>query len=186
MRWDSLFGDLDAQWHAATQEELERQVNELARIELAQTRFSEGLRGSVGEPVAVTLTTGVVHHGTVRRVEPEWLLLQEESRFLLIPLTKVVKVLGMGPGRRAGEGRVTHSLAAALRVLARNRAAVLLELHTQPPSAVRGVIDHVGADFLAVAQMADGVSRVGGNRQGNVVVPFEGLLAIMSSAENEL
>ena len=186
MRWDSLFGDLDAQWHAATQDELERHITELARIELSQASFSEHLRGALGEHVAVAMPTGDVHHGVLSRVEADWLLLQADARFLLIPLAKIVRIQGRGLQRRAQVARISYPLAAALRVLARNRAGVLVEHASRETAAVRGVIDAVGADFVLIAQMADGVSRSGTNQQGNVMIPFQHMLTVMSSDENEL
>jgi hypothetical protein len=185
MRWDGLFGDLDAQWHAAEQQDFEQRVNELARVEAAQVSLADALRGALGGKVGAVLRNGVVHHGQIQRVEGQWMLLLEGGRSVVVPLAKVLRVSGLGPARASQQGRVRHSLAAALRILARNRAVVVLELDSIQPATVRGVLDQVGADFVVVQQLADGVARARDNQLGRVVVPVEAMVSIMSSADNE-
>lgn len=185
MRWDGLFGDLDAQWHAASQEELEREITELARIEAALVKFADALRGSLGREIAVVMRNSVVHRGVVERVETQWMLLREGRRSLILPLSKVLRLQGLGAKRVAESGAVQYSLAGALRILARNRAEVVLELDSAQPTQVRGVLDQVGADFVLVMQMADGVGRGRENLQGSVMVPLMALVSVLSSAENE-
>jgi hypothetical protein len=185
MRWDALFGDLDAQWHAATQQELEGQVNELARVEASQVTMADALRGSLGREVAAVLRNGVVHHGTLQRVEAQWMLMGSGGLSVVLPLAKLQQVRGIDHARGVLPGRVRYTLASALRILARNRAAVVLGLESAQPAGVRGVLDQVGADFVVVAQMADGVARVRGNQQGTVVVALDAVMSVTSSGENE-
>lgn len=190
MRWELLFGDLETQWQAATQQDFEQHVNELARIEAAQTTLAEALRGACGEQLSLYLCTGSGHHGELLRVEQQWALLSEGNRSVLLPLAKVVRVHGLGMRRQETSSKVGYSLAAALRLLARNRSAVVLELDTAVQAGssavrVRGVLDQVGADFVQLMQLADGVGRDSGNRQGAVVVPLDRLVSISSSPENE-
>lgn len=186
MRWDALFGDLDAQWHAATQQDLEREVNELSRVESAQATLADALRGALGREISAVTRNGVAHHGQLQRVEEQWVLLGDGARSVIVPVNKVLRVQGLAGTRVSAAGRVRHTLASALRVLARNRAVVLLDLDSPQPTRVRGVLDQVGADFVVVMQLADGVGRGRDNMQGSVVLPQDGLLSIMSSAENEL
>lgn len=185
MRWELLFGDLEAQWHEANQLDLERHVNELARVEASQLTLAEALRGSVGQPISLAMCNGTAFHGEVQRVEPQWMLLSEDTRSVVIPLAKVLRVQGLGTQRARAASKIQYSLAAALRVLARNRSAVVLELDTAHPASIRGVLDQVGADYVQLMQLADGVSRDRGNRQGNVVVPLGSIAAIVSAADNE-
>ncbi|MET4004135.1 MULTISPECIES: hypothetical protein [Arthrobacter] len=190
MRWELLFGDLETQWHASTQQDFERHVNELARIEASQVTLAEALRGASGEQLSVFLCTGTAYHGEVLRVEKDWALLREENRSVIVPLTKVVRVNGLGLERQQSPSQVGYSLAAALRVLARNRSAVVLELDTAAQAGssavhVRGVLDQVGADYVQLMQLADGVGRDPGNRQGSVVIPLGRLVSIASSPDNE-
>lgn len=185
MRWDALFGDLDAQWHAATQQDLEREINELARVEASQVTLADALRGALGREVAAVLRNGVVHHGVIQRVEAQWMLLGSGALSVVLPLAKLLRVQGIGAARVVQQGRVRYTLAAALRILARNRAVVLLELDSVQPGRVRGVVDQVGADFVVVMQLADGVSRVRDNRQGSVVVALDAVMSVTSSVDNE-
>jgi len=185
MRWDGLFGDLDAQWHAASQEEAEREINERARVEAALVSLADALRGSLGEEIAALMRNGVVHHGTVARVEDQWFLLREAGSSVILPLAKLLKVQGLGSTRAQQPGRIRYTLASALRILARNRAAVVVELDSAQTAVVRGVVDQVGADFMVLTQLADGVGRGRANQQGSVVVPLAAVAAVVSSAENE-
>ena len=62
---------------------------------------------------------------------------------------------------------------------------VALELDDARNAATRGVLDQVGADFVQVMQLADGVGRDSGNVQGSTVLPIAALVAIASSQDNE-
>ncbi len=185
MRWDALFGDLDAQWHAATQQDFEREVNELARVEASQLTLADALRGSLGREIAAVLRNGVVHHGTLQRVEAQWMLLTSGGLSVVLPLAKLRQVQGIGAARVGQAGPVRYTLAAALRILARNRAMVVLELESVPAAHVRGVVDQVGADFVVVMQLADGVVRDRDNRQGSTMVALEALMSLTSADDNE-
>lgn len=185
MRWELLFGDLEAQFHAGTQQELEQHINELARVEASQLSFSEVLRGALGRQISATMRSGTVFHGEVQRVEHQWLLLGQERRSVLLPLAMVLRVQGVGTHRVRATSRIPYTLPAALRVLARNRSTVVLELAGTRPASLRGVLDQVGADYVQLMQMADGVGRDRGNAQGSVVVPLAALVAIASASDNE-
>jgi hypothetical protein len=45
-------------------------------------------------------------------------------------------------------------------------------------------VDQVGADYVQLMQLADGVGRDRGNSQGSVLVPIAALISIASSPEN--
>ena len=126
MRWELLFADLEVQLHEASAQELERHINELARVEAAQLTLVQALRGAVNTQLSLVGVTGLAFHGVVLRVEPEWLLLNEGLRQVLHPLAKIVTVQGLGAGRAAASSTVPYTLAAALRLLAKNRSAVVL------------------------------------------------------------
>ncbi|MFQ4147179.1 hypothetical protein AAGW05_00540 [Arthrobacter sp. LAPM80] len=185
MRWELLFGDLEAQLHAATQQDLERQINELARVEASQLTLAEVLRGAVGSRLSVVMRNGTAFHGEMRKVEPQWVLLHEDGRSVLLPLAKILRMQGTGQGRAGAPSKISFTLAAALRILTRNRSSVVIELDSGRPSIVRGVLDQVGADYVQLMQLADGVSRDRGNTQGSIVVPIEALVSIASSPDNE-
>lgn len=190
MRWELLFGDMEAQWHASTQQDFEQYVNELARIEAAQLPLAEALRGACGQQLSVVMCTGTAIHGELLRVEATWALLREGNSSVILPLAKVVRIQGLGLARRESASKLNYSLAAALRLLARNRSAVVLELDAAAQAGssavrIRGVLDQVGADYIQLMQLADGVGRDPGNRQGSVVIPMGRLVTVASSPENE-
>lgn len=185
MRWELLFGDLEVQLHEASAQEMERHINELARVETAQLTLAQALRGALGAQISIACAAGTAFHGTVLRVEPQWLLMDEGQRQVIVPLAKIVTVQGLRAGRANAPSKIPYTLTAALRLLARNRSAVVLELDTAHQGAVRGVIDQVGADYVQMMQLADGVRRDPENQQGSVVVALAQLLAISSARENE-
>lgn len=185
MRWELLFADLEAQMHAASALDQEQRINELARIEASQLTLSEALRGSLGLKLSIIMRNGLAFHGHVSKVEPQWILLHEGDRSVILPLAKIIRIQGLGNQRAKTRSSIRFTLPAALRVLARNRSMVVLDLDGERGGAVRGVLDHVGADYLQLMQLADGVGRGGGNTQGSVVIPVAALVAVASSAEND-
>ncbi|MBP2413716.1 hypothetical protein JOF48_002515 [Arthrobacter stackebrandtii] len=185
MRWEQLFADLEAQLHAASQQELEQRVNELARIEDARQTLGEALRGALGQAVQLVMRNGAAFHGILAKVECDWLLLREGERSVILPMGHIQRVHGLGSRRAGPPTSVPFTLAAALRILARNRAMVALELDGVRNPVLRGVLDQVGADFVQIMQLSDGVGRDSENRQGTAVVPFASLVAVTSSPENE-
>jgi sRNA-binding regulator protein Hfq len=185
MRWDALFGDLDAQWHAAKQLDLETEINELARLELAQSTFADALRGSLGAEVTAVLCNGVVLHGSLSRVEAQWLLLASGSRSIIVPLAKLRRITGAGSSLAPARTPVAYTLASAMRVLSRNRSVVNLDLDGPAPGTVRGVLDRVGADYVQLAVVTDGAARSQDNHAGTMLIPLQGIVSVASSAENE-
>lgn len=185
MRWELLFSDLETQLHAASQQDLERHINELARVEASRLTLAEALRGSLGTRLSIVMKTGTAFHGLLCRVEAEWVLLDEGNRSVLLPSGMIQRVQGLGTRRATAPSKIPYTFAAALRVLSRNRSALVLELDSIRPAAMRGVIDEVGADYIQLMQLSDGVNRDRGNRQGNVVVPTGGLVSLVSSPGNE-
>lgn len=185
MRWELLFGDLETQLHESSAQELERQINELARVETAQASLSQAVRGALEAQLSLVCVTGAAFHGTVVRVEQEWLLLDEGARQVLLPLDKILTVRGLGGGRVCAQSKIPYTLTAALRLLAKNRSAVVVELDSARQGTLRGVLDHVGADYVRLMQLADGVSRNPENLQGAVVIPLVHVASIASSPDNE-
>ena len=185
MRWELLFADLETQLHEASAQELERHIDELARVEASQLSLAQALRGATNKQLSLVGVTGTAFHGVLLRVEPEWLLMSEGLRQVMVPLAKIVTVHGLGMARADASSRIPYTLAAALRLLAKNRSAVVLELDSARQAAVRGVLDQVGANYVQLMQLADGVRRDHENRQGSVVIPLGQIMSIASAVENE-
>ncbi len=162
MRWEALFGDLDAQFDQADAAELAGEVADRTRRELARVRLVDRLRAVTGRDVSVAVLGGGTLAGRLVDVGPDWVLLTESrGRDALVPLAAVVGLTGMGsraadPG---SEGLVVRRLALghALRAVARDRAPVSCVL--VDGSTLTGTIDRVGADFIDVAEHPPGEPR---------------------------
>lgn len=185
MRWELFFGDLETQLQAASAHDFEAHINELARIDAAQLRFADALRGARDSRVSFVMVTGTAFHGIVQQVHAGWVLVREGERSLVLPLEKISRVHGMGRARATDDRKVPYTLASALRVLARNRAAVLVECDGRVPATCRGVLDHVGADYVQLLQLADGIGRDAENQGGRVLIPIAQIASIASALDNE-
>lgn len=185
MRWEALFSDMESQLAAEAVLDLEAEVGELARAELAAVAFSDLIRGGVGQHVALTLRQGVRVEGRVSAAAPEWVLLASGRRSVLVPMGVVVALAGRSRLAAKPSSAVKHTLTSVLRELARNRAVATLRLDLPDGATLRGVLDGVGADFLVLAQLSDGPGRRHGNYSGHTTVALSALLSIGSDAEPE-
>lgn len=183
MRWEQLFGDLEAQLDEADRTELAAEVADRTRREVAQQRLVDRLRAAVGSRVVVTVDGGAVVSGVVSDVAPEWLLLDDgPGGTALVPASAVVAVTGLGAALAApaADRRVRErlGLGVALRAIARDRLPVVVL--TRDGSAFPGTIDRVGADHLDLAEHPAGLRRQGVVR-GVRVLAIAGLVAVRSA-----
>lgn len=181
MRWERLFADLEAQLESVERAELESEVADRTRRELARVRLTDRLAGALHRQVTCHVVgTGPVH-GSVSAVGPDWVLLDEGAmRQALLPLGTVTGITGLGARARApgSEGAVARrlGLSHALRALARDRSAVALGL--VDATTVTGTIDGVGADFVDLAQHGAGEDRRAGRVAGVRTVPHAALASV--------
>lgn len=161
MRWEALFADLESEILAAAALDLDAEVAERVRGELARRHLVDRLRAALGAPLALAVqgAAGVAVSGRLRSTGPDWLLLAEDGRDeVLVPLAAVVWLQGLPPGAAPPPSGAAARVAAgldlrtALRVLARDRAQVGLGLTDGSDLSV--VVDRVGADHLDVAVTA--------------------------------
>ncbi|MDI2035034.1 hypothetical protein [Paenarthrobacter nitroguajacolicus] len=188
MRWDSLFNDLEAQFSAERALERETEITERARVELAGIELADRLRGLGDGRVKVVLASGATLLGNVSHLGSEWFVLVEGLRQWLIPFPSVLSYQGLGRLALKATPRLLRplGLAAALRVLSRDRAPVVLHLgSTAGGIELRGVIDRVARDHFDVAVLQDGEVRRAGNVAGVVTVPFSSLVALSSASGPE-
>ena len=179
MRWDSLFADLQAQLDAAAALELDAEIAERVRIETGALTLADRLRGHRGEApdvrLAVALPGATVLRGTVLDVGSDMVLLAEESSGqVLVPLSAVVTVTGLGRPARVENSAVLRRLGLrhALRGLGRARQPVrVLTSNGQ----VAGTIDRVGADHVDVTAQRPGELHSPG---GSTVVPLPAVWAV--------
>ncbi len=170
MRWEALFDDLEAQLAQQEARELSAEISERVRAERARVSLAERLLSHLGRPLRLRLGSGELA-GVVRDVAPAWLVLNDPSAQVLVPISAIVTVEGLGRAAALPPGKVLRSLGFghALRALARDRAAVRVQTSA---GALHGTIDRVGADHLDLAQHEPGQYRRPGNVASVATVAF--------------
>lgn len=188
MRWDDLFGDLEAQWAALELAERAGEVAERTRVEIAAIGLGARLRAATGATLRIRLPAEQTLTGTLVRTGPDWLLLDEGGgREALVALSAVLAVGGLGrlaavPG---SEGPVLARLTLrhALRGIARDRSAV--RLHLRDATVLDATLDRVGADFVDVALHAPGEARRRADVREVQTVPFAAVATVRRSGVAE-
>jgi hypothetical protein len=162
MRWQELFGDLEAQFDAAEAADLAAEVADRTRREAARLRLSGRLAGAVGGEVTVDVWGAGTVRGRLAASGMDWLLVEESTRAeVLVPERSVTSIRGLTAWSQSPDldpglgGRL--DLRHALRGIARNRAGVSVLL--RDGAVVGGTIDRVGADFLELAEHPAGEPR---------------------------
>lgn len=181
MRWDGLFADLEA--HAAALDVAERSVEleDRTRAEIGTLGLLERLRGAVGLAVRVRAAGSTAIAGTLSRVGPDWLLIDEGAgREALLAGAKLVSIRGLArysatPGS-AGVVESRLGLRHALRGIARDRSAV--RIHLDDGTTVDATIDRVGVDFVEVATHAAGEPRRRQEVRDSELLPLTALVAV--------
>ena len=186
MRWDELFGDLEAQWAAEARRDLDAEVADRTRRERAAIGLVDRLAAAGARQLTVSLVDRTRLTGRVVDVGAGWLLLGRAGpasapgvgvvRPALIPFPAITGVVGLGPqadqvrsGRRFGFGY-------ALRGLSRDRAVV--SVGDASGLSCTGTIDAVGKDFLEVSEHAPDVPRRPENVTGRRVLPVAGVVLV--------
>jgi hypothetical protein len=184
VRWDELFGDLEAQFDAAERADRDAEIRDRTRREWASVRLAERLRVHVGQAVTVTVAATVRLTGELVDMGADWLLLEEEAgrRHVVVPTAAIETVAGVSAsaGVPGDEGRLAArlTLGYALRALARDRAATTVLLGSG--GSVSGTLDRVGADFLEITEHPPGEPRRRGSVRGARLVPFTAVAALRS------
>lgn len=190
MRWDDLFDDLEAQFRAGDQLELEAEISERARVDAASIELADRLRGALGGRLGVHLSSGSVFEGVLRYVGADGFVLNEELHQVLIPYAAAVRYVGLGR-LAVGETSTVRKklgLANALRALARDRSGLTVILGRGPAgtATLSGVIDRVGRDFFDLAMTQPGEPRRAGNVSQISTIPLAALAALRSLRVGEM
>ncbi|MEZ2389032.1 hypothetical protein AB6813_05680 [bacterium RCC_150] len=184
MRWDALFGDMEAQLDAEHLRALESEISERARVEAAGIGLSDRLRGAVDLKVTLVLRSGTLVSGALGHIGSEWLVLNEGRHEWLVPFAAVLSYQGLGRHALSNPSKTASrlGLASALRGLARDRAALSVHLHDGMAAerAMNGVIDKVGRDHFDLAVTAAGEPRRSGQVLSVATIPFASLVALRS------
>jgi hypothetical protein len=189
MRWDALFNDMESQFVESDRLALDAEVNERARIEMVGIGFAERLRGAVGSRVGVYLGSGESIQGTLAHAGADALVLDEDSRQVLIPYAAAARFVGLGRLSRAEPSPVRRAigLAHSLRALARDRTELLVTLGTSAGSVrLEGVIDRVGKDYIDLAAVIPGEARRSYHVNQVSAIPFAALAAIRSRRPSDI
>jgi hypothetical protein len=147
MRWDALFEDLSGRLDEVDRRDWEEGVAALVRAEQAAVHLVDRMVAAPG-PLTVHLVDGEVLHGVVDRVGAGWFLLDERSGRVLVQVSAVCGITGLGRETDPDDGGLVRrvSVAGVLRRLAEERAEV--GVRTVDGRQVRGVVVAVGADHL--------------------------------------
>jgi hypothetical protein len=190
MRWDALFGDMEAQFAEGTELSIEAEISERARAEAASVALADRLRGGLGSQLTVHLHGGRTFEGILSHAGADALVLDEARHQVLIPYASVGHYAGLGRISLAEPSQVRRriGLAHTLRSLARNRSGVAVLLRHSPAdsSGLIGVIDRVGADFFDLAQVGPGEARRAALVRQVATVPFESLGAVRSRQPGDI
>lgn len=184
MRWDALFGDLEAQAAALAQAERAAEVDERVRGEVGALSLVDRARAAVGDSLRLRAAGGLMITGRLDRVGPDWLLLDEgDGREVVVASAPLLTVRGLGRYSAVpGSGGIIASrlgLRHVLRGVARDRSAV--RVHLVDGTVVDATIDRVGADFIEVATHAAGEPRRRQHVQDVELVPLTAIAAVRRS-----
>ncbi|WP_345711438.1 hypothetical protein [Kineococcus glutinatus] len=193
MRWEQLFDDLTGELVAEERRELEAEVADRARRELAAVALVDRLRaaqGGPGEPaVDVELHLGRerVLRGGVVDCAAQWVLLSVPrevggSGRALVPLGAVIGVRGLPRRSRPARSPVAdrRSLGSALRALAVARCPVQVLLRrggVEGAGLLHGTLERIGADHVDVGEHPVGELPARAGRVTTVVL--EDLAAVL-------
>ncbi len=152
MRWQELFADLEQQAWSLDREDLDAEVADRTRAEVARLTLMGRLRAAMEVEVRLLLVGGHSVGGRIERLGADWLLVASPAE-RLVPLAAICSIEGLPSGAVSPDAVPAVAerlpLVVALRALAVDRAAVRFEL--VDGRAVAGTPDRVGADFVDVA-----------------------------------
>lgn len=160
MRWDGLFADLEAQADQLERAERAGEAEERTRGELASQTLHARLRAAVGLRLHIAVTGSLTIAGELRRVGPNWMLLDAGLAEWLVPTVHLRTVSGLGRQAAVQSQSFVDSrldFRHALRGLARDRAEV--RAHLLDGSSLTATLDRVGADFVDAAVHPAGEAR---------------------------
>lgn len=178
MRWEALFNDLEAQFAGAASDLDDDLVLDLAEAERATAALADRLRARRGHPVTIRLADGSDVRGVVVDAAPQWLLVGDGTRRVLVPLEAVAAAWPLGEvAPEAGGVERRLRIGHALRALAREEVPVVVRtVAGEHRGWIVGVrLDHVDVRVaLSDPHEAAGAGAV-------VTVALRHLLAVQAS-----
>ena len=179
MRWDALFEDLESQLGSAATIQQESEIRDRTRSEQSRLTLVQRLLGQRGGHISLVTGGGRQLSGMLTTVGAQWIALESEGRFSVVPLASVqlFRGLGRGVGQPLAGVQARLGFGSALRGLSQDRAHAVLWL-VAPASGLFGVIDRVGADFLELGVVASGEERRARTTRDGLTVPFSAIDSI--------
>ncbi|MBG6085614.1 hypothetical protein [Zhihengliuella flava] len=176
MRWENLFGDLEAQLNSEQTRLRQLEVQELVNYERSQTHLAGRLDAATGHRLDVVILGGERFSGVLASSGQGWLTLAAGPVEYFLLTAAIRSVTGIG-ARATDEGRARVGLKLALRAIARDRSPVRVFTVDGAPAAT-GTLDFVGTDFVQLA--AHDVGDVLGARGAGqrLLLPLGSLAAI--------
>lgn len=184
MRWQDLFADLDGQADALEKAELDAEVADRTRAEVAQVALLNRIRAQAGQRIAVTISGAISLSGRLVQVGADWLLLTAPDE-TVVPASAITTVSNLPTTAISpeGVGYVTGRLpmTAALRAVAIDRCAVTVLM--RDGGQLTGTPDRVGADFVDVAVHELGEAPRRSTIRRRVTVAFDAIALVRRSAQ---
>lgn len=183
MRWADLFADLEGEAEGLAVAELQAEVRDRTRREVALLHLSDRLSASPHAMLRLRVDGAGVLGGAVLDSGPDWVLVEESGHEVLVPLAAVLAVTGLSartaaPGSEGAVGR-RLDLGYALRGLARSRVGLSVLL--RDATRLAGSLDRVGADYVEVAEHPPGEPRRIGAVRAVTLVPHTALGLLRST-----
>lgn len=153
MEWERLLDELEAAADEDDRRELVGEVADRTRREVARLHLVDRLRGASGSEVTIGLDGCGPIHGRLRRVGPDWLLLDDPAAAgVLVVTTAVLWIEGL-TARAVDPAAVSAvdlrlGLGSVLRSVARDRRVVHGRL--RDGTEFRGIVGRVGADHVEI------------------------------------
>ncbi len=179
MRWQDLFADLEGQARSLEQAELQGEIADRIRGEIADIRLINRIRSAVGSQVRLQVQAVGLVEGRLVGVGRDWLLLATPYDVVIatgavggavdLPVT-AVSPEGVSPV----ESKL--GLTAALRAIAVDRSAVTVRL--RDGTSYTGTPDRVGADFVDVSLHDLAEPRRRAAVRGRCTLAFSALAAV--------
>ncbi|SDO26999.1 hypothetical protein SAMN04515671_0381 [Nakamurella panacisegetis] len=187
MRWEQLFSDLDARFDDLADADMMAELADRQRVAAGAITVVERVGGALGRPVRIRTTAGMTVAGTLRKVGPDWVLLQEapgREVVLALRAATIVEGLSAATGPAVKGVGLRLNLRHALRGLARDRSPIAMVVgggvgdSAGPYTEVTGTIDRLGADFLELAVHAPWEPRRAASVRSVVLIPLPAVVLV--------
>jgi hypothetical protein len=187
MRWEQLFSDLADQFEDLADAEMMAELADRQRVALGAVSMGQRIAGAIDRTIRVRTSVGLAVTGRLRKVGPDWLLLEEGvGREALLATAAVTQVEGLSASSGAPIGGVELrlDLRFVLRGLTRDRSpvAVVIRGGVGDPTGLytetTGTIDRIGADFLELAVHAPWEPRRAASVRSVVLVPLVAVVLV--------